>query len=240
MKMPSHARIRRQVLVVVGLGGALTVVSLAGAQGWHVTSAPSLPWQSIASSADGRELVAVTGYLDAVYGIGTPLPIYISSDGGASWTPSAGPAGIWEGSYTGGLIYVWPYVGPWQLTPVPMTNDWASVACSSDGTVLAAASLYGSIWVSANTGSTWARTAAPNRGWISVACARNGTELVAAHWDGFIYSSPDGGTAWTQTGAPSNYWWTIASSADGSILVALGQEEDGYTSRPVSTWKGSF
>jgi hypothetical protein len=40
-------------LIVAVLGGLLTVVNLAFAQGWTISGAPAQPWKTVACSADG-------------------------------------------------------------------------------------------------------------------------------------------------------------------------------------------
>src|SRR5213082_4248806 len=78
MKIPSYIRPNCPVLLVAGLGGLFTVVNLASSQTWTRTSAPSNPWSSVASSADGTKLVAAgADYWDvAGYGHLQASPIY--------------------------------------------------------------------------------------------------------------------------------------------------------------------
>jgi len=49
---------------VAAFSGLFTAVNPAFAQDWTLTSAPNLPWSSIASSADGTKLVAVSEQSD--------------------------------------------------------------------------------------------------------------------------------------------------------------------------------
>src|SRR6476469_8264594 len=59
---------------------------------WKKTSAPAEPWfGDIASSADGRELVAPVNLFDD--STDTPLggPIYKSTDGGNTWNKTSAP-----------------------------------------------------------------------------------------------------------------------------------------------------
>ena len=118
----------------------------------------------------------------------------------------------------------------WQPTGAP-TAWWTSVACSADGSKLAAAAGSYSgypigVYVSTNSGATW--TACTNtESWLHVGCSADGSTLVAAN------SFPDGtsfitalhtSTNWGATWAPGHpafrgYTGTIASSADGRVLI---------------------
>jgi len=54
---------------------------------WMTTSAPPINWMSVASSADGSKLVAVTG--GAVFEETGEGPIYSSTNGGSTWTSNS-------------------------------------------------------------------------------------------------------------------------------------------------------
>src|SRR5690242_20067439 len=73
-------------LFVVGILHA--IVKPAFALTWTLTTAPNLPWFSMASSADGKVLVAVP------YG----GPIYSSTNFGVTWTSNSAPTSpTWSG-----------------------------------------------------------------------------------------------------------------------------------------------
>ena len=196
------------VLELIMVVGAVRYVS---AQTWTPTSAPSLPWSSLACSADGNQLVAAGffRFQNEVW-FYRPLFIYTSADSGATWTQSA-----------------------------TTSNLWTSVAISADGTKLVAAAklgfdLYngdvagdGGVYASTNSGVTWTRTTAPANNWSSVTSSADGTKLVAVSLDdgagddeGSIYISLDSGVTWARTSAPANGWSLVASSADGTKIVA--------------------
>lgn len=108
----------------------------------------------------------------------------------------------------------------WTLTTAPY-NHWVSVASSADGNTLAAASNPGLIYVSTNSGATWAAaTNAPNGYWWCITVSGDGSNMAAGIDGGSIYTSRDYGATWICTGAPDNFWWSIASSADGRTLAA--------------------
>jgi len=135
--------------------------------------------------------------------------IYLSNDAGATWTPA-----------------------------YPAINTWSCVASSADGTKLVAAATItaatdgglslssdGRVYVSANSGVTWASSGQRDN-WKSVAVSADGTKLVAAVGSsvqsglGRIYVSTNSGWTWQQSMESTNHWVSVASSADGTRLVA--------------------
>jgi hypothetical protein len=238
---------------------------------WNPTPAPTDLWQSVAMCADGTKMIAAasmslqTGDPPTISGDGL---IYLSTNSGANWMPGTAPNNAWScvaasadgtrlvaaasvlRSYGGavlsgdGLIYRSTNSGTsWYATSAPSDN-WKSIACSSDGTRLVAAvdisvnTNAGLIYVSTNSGSTWMQTRTGN-GFTSVASSADGARLVAADpcaclWNGFecigfccctldnqqIYVSTNSGATWTASGAPAARWQSVVSSADGLTLAA--------------------
>jgi photosystem II stability/assembly factor-like uncharacterized protein len=223
-----------RILLVVST--ALLAANFALAQTWTQTSAPSNGWASVASSADGSQLVA------AAY----PGPIYISTNSGSAWTLTSAPNEYWlsvassaDGTklvaVSDGPIYVSTNSGTsWTLTSAP-NEYWGSVASSADGNKLVAVAPLGMggngpavIYTSTNSGTTWIQQTNTDIAfpfWISVASSADGTRLVVVGGHR-IYYSTNSGTTWAQTGthlgpssllSPSR---VIASSADGNKWVA--------------------
>ena len=83
------------------------------------------------------------------------------------------------GTIAGGTIYTSPNSGgTWAPTSAPSDN-WTSVACSSDGTKLVAVVGAGLIYISTNSGGAWTPTTAPYSNWRSVACTSDGSKFLA-------------------------------------------------------------
>jgi hypothetical protein len=133
---------------------------------WKQANNPPQDWAAVGSSqaicwsADGSRLaVALSGG-----NFQQPLPIYISTNLGVTWT----------------------------LTSAP-TNNWTSVASSSDGSKLAATSIVssnstpGPIYTSTNFGITWTSSDVSGM-WTSVAMSADGSKLVAVSRPGGIYT----------------------------------------------------
>ncbi len=123
-----------------------------------------LLWGSVASSADGHELVAAAYASAVIHTNGSDIytggPIYISTNSGATWT----------------------------LTDAPLQN-WQSVASSSDGHVLIAAANGGPVCISTNSGAHWNLSDAPITNWSAIACSADATKMFAAANQGGIWIS---------------------------------------------------
>ncbi|MBN1648332.1 MAG: chitobiase/beta-hexosaminidase C-terminal domain-containing protein [Spirochaetales bacterium] len=122
--------------------------------------------------------------------------IYGSGDSGMSWTVLAG------------------------------VNYWHHIACSADGTILAA--FTGSdqdgtrIWVSLDSGATW-QGRADMRMWRGVDCSNDGSVMAAVCYGpngSGIYVSADSGATWTQKLAVSGSWASVTVSGDGTKMAA--------------------
>jgi hypothetical protein len=208
----------------------------AQAQSWKQTSAPTGNWWSLASSADGTQLIAAadgiyfstnsgltwavttnlsqTGWLGvASSGDGARLAafgngIYTSSDSGATWNPA---------------------------TNVPSAG-WHGLATSADGmTLIAVSDISGSsVYISGDGGARWTPTiVAANLGWQAVSCSADGRviAMVASFGGRGIYTSTDSGTTWTGSTAISSSYAAagVAVSADGTTIIA-GNGRNLYTS----------
>ncbi len=222
---------------LVAVCGLLLIIDPAFAQTWTQTIALSNAWISIASSADGVRLAAVSqGYHGQ---------ISISTNSGATWAQTSAPTNYgWNSvasSADGSKLTAVSYNGPicvstnlgtnWTLANAP-NEYWGSVASSADGTKLAAVAPVGVngndpavIYTSTDSGTTWIQqtNADVHPSWVSVASSADGTKLVVVGIR--IYYSTNSGTTWTQTRtslgpfgliSPSQI---VASSADGNKWV---------------------
>jgi hypothetical protein len=124
------------------------------------------------------------------------------------------------------------------------SRPWKSVASSSDGTKLVAASEGDSgdyIYTSSDSGLTWIPRGTTPQDWYSVASSSDGTRLVAVEYIGnSIYASANSGLTWTQTGFQSQEnWRSVASSADGTKLIAAGPSSIYTSADSGATWTQS-
>ena len=112
--------------------------------------------------------------------------------------------------------------------------DWRSIAISSDGTKIVAAST-GAIYVSSDSGTTWtSKYSGPN--FNSVAISGDGNKIVATNrgnQNSYIYTSTNFGTSWT-TSRPSGYeCWNsckIEMSTDGTRIYLTNYDNGIYVS----------
>jgi hypothetical protein len=236
--MKPNLPVTRLLLITLVLSASISRVA---AQTWTLTSAPGNYWGSVASSADGRMLVAVAfGDLN-----NKPGPIYRSANAGTNWTLTSAPAKYWrsvassadgtklvaaadfaDAQANPGRLYTSLNSGTYWIETSAPAGFWFAVAASADGNEMIAAPFYGGIYISTNSGFTWTQTTAPTNYWQSIASSADGAKLVAVcDYDpntnpGQIYISTNSGVTWTATSAPMTLWQSVASSADGTKLVA--------------------
>jgi len=181
----------------------LIMADFSFAQTWTQTGAPVTNWQAVACSANGTTLVGVAiAYGTNMFSnlVREPGPVYISTNSGATWTQSSG-----------------------------MSDVWNSVACSADGTKMAAIAGFDGIYISTNSGSTWflAGLSTHQFFWDSLAISADGTKWLAGGDDNGVYFSTNSGVSWTMVIAPigySTYWTSVAASADGNKWIVAGNE----------------
>ena len=210
---------------------------------WTQLSTPNntLAWTSIKCNYNGT----------IVFAAQTNGSLYLSGDGGTSWTQQSG-AGVrnWAALYLSddGQVLVatvnsgniWVSVnGGGFWTPRATSRLWQVLTGTSDGgLLLAAASSPGpgvaSLYRSTDYGTTWTATAASqvtNASIAGLACSINGNKLMVsglANSIPFVYRSQNGGTTWVLEPAPpsgtlpAGIQGSIAMTPDGTTLLATG------------------
>lgn len=163
-------------------------------------------WTAVASSADGRKLVAAAY---SAYYFGNASLIYTSTNTGASWTQTSAPNLEW--------VSVASSADGTKLVAAPLNG---LIYTSSDS---------GATWTAQTNGIA---NGGPQQ-WASIASSSDGTKLVALVQNGVIYTSSNSGATWSQVYNVNRVWQCVASSADGSKLVAVTDNDQIYTSDPV-------
>ncbi len=156
-------------------------------------AAPNLNWAALASSSSGNRLAAA-----AVLG-----GIYVSQDGGASWSRSNAP-----------------------------TLGWAALSMSPDGRRLAAVARDGPVYTSDDHGLTWQARASGSRPWSGVHISADGLRIVGVVIGGGIHRSTDGGATFQEIAGTGNTdWRAVSGSESGQRLVAVASLYAGDTAR---------
>jgi hypothetical protein len=220
---------------------------------WTKTNAPAISygypyssgtrWQRVASSSDGKNLVAVING-----SIGPTTGIWTSSDYGVNWTKTSAPAANWSSvasssngknlvaaqSGSSGRIYTSTDYGvTWtkrsDTNGTPASTRWTRVASDEDGKNLVAVSSNTNtskptgIWTSTDYGVNWTRSngingtnAAPAADWSGISSSSDGKNLVAVIDNGIpsgIYTSSDYGVSWTNQPNTQAIHWISVDSS---------------------------
>lgn len=212
-------------------------------------------WHSLSSSTDGNVMVA--GQADLRGGSDTS-PLFVSRDGGVTWTESNAPSGIWiasDVSGTGDRIVAVQYQGAGmylssdrgqnfvQVTlPAGMPNNtfFEGVTLSEDGNRVAAAIMGGGILVgtvdAAGTVTWITPTGLPATGdWRAIDSSADGQVMVAVGQDPVAYISTNGGAAWTSlAAAPTNQnWYRVKVSGDGQTIAMAANNFGGSSGNGI-------
>ncbi|MEJ6022432.1 WD40/YVTN/BNR-like repeat-containing protein [Ramlibacter sp. PS4R-6] len=174
--------------------------------------------------------------------------MYMSRDGGATWTAGNSPSATWISSAmsaSGSVVYALEYGGAmyvsrdfgssWtRLAAAPGNAGWEAVTTSQDGQRVAAVVQNGALMLSSNGGATW-RTAAmpdgqPTHWWRWIDGSADGRVLVAVAHTGDIFRSADAGATWQRldAGAAEN-WYRVKVSADGSTIAVVANAFGGVS-----------
>lgn len=159
-----------------------------------------IEWRSVASSADGSNLIAAAWQDGALSNGWTYGRVWLSKDSGVTWVDQSG-------------------------TP---TYHWTSVASDYSGNRLLAATASsdgdGFVWTSSNGGGTWSNysSALGSAYWQGVAVSSNGNTMVVGDESGSngVFLTSNAGTTWQYQSDLSGFWRRVAISADASIVVA--------------------
>lgn len=182
-------------LVLASLFGRLYTSTNSGAT-W-VARETDRAWADVASSGNGKTLVAVAGR-DLM---GASGRIHVSTDSGVSWTP--------RGS------------SQYDFTSVAASRDGVTLLATSQG--LGDKFSEGRLFTSSNSGVTWVASGEKNA-WLTSASSSDGKKLFAAASTGSIYTSVLKGSGlrnWTPTASGKASWTGVASSDDGTKLAAI-------------------
>jgi photosystem II stability/assembly factor-like uncharacterized protein len=177
-------------------------------------------WEEIASSSDGRKLVAIAPY-DF---------IYTSADSGATWVPR-GKKGLWKdiassadgkrlvaAELGGGQIYSsHDYGASWVPVVTDSSHLWHRIAISSDGIRIVAVAVNDGIYTSIDTGK------------ISIKGTVTIKKVFGANYIAIFSNAPDTEYAVvaTKTGSKT-ITFTGKTAGNGAASIKLKQNLVGY------------
>jgi len=172
-----------------------------------------------------------------------------------TWTPTSAPTTNWLGIACSAdartvialadFIYISTNSGStWRATAPPnMQGAMRGIACSADGTTIAASGWLNGVGMSAcvstNLGSSWVVASAKYTSFTGhLASSADGSTLLLAGGDlqatgdkSPIFTSRDFGVTWISNSTPKTDWRAVACSADGSTMVAVGAGQPILTSK---------
>jgi len=167
-------------------------------------------------------------------------PVYISLNGGSSWTTvsAKGVNGFPAVTCTpdgntmyiaceGGGVYKSSNSGMlWSETLIPISGQaWRSITCSSDAKYVLAVSYNMGVYVSTDSGASWIKAMVPtSEMWQSCICSNDGSLMGISSGSGKISTSSDYGLSWINANMRLPRGWngimSLQSSYDGRVLVA--------------------
>jgi hypothetical protein len=114
---------------------------------------------------------------------------------------------------------------------ISLSNAFSIITSSADGTKWVATfhSATDFIYVSTNSGRSWAPTASPSSSqWEALASSADGKVLAGAIFNGTIYYSTNAGFNWLPSGVPNRGWLALSMSADGTRIMAAANGDTIY------------
>jgi hypothetical protein len=209
---------------------------------WAKSAAPSLPWNSVSMSYNGKTLAATAG----------KQGLYLSKDFGKEWKKVKGlEATNWVStklSNTGSLVLGCSENGVYRSTNsgetfemvLNVAGHWNAMYMDETGRYAAVVGLTESVYVTKDFGKTWAPADISASHLIDVTGDKTAKQLYTAGLAEGIFASSNRGATWEKTSAPDLMWSSITTDATGSIVVAAAADEVIYFSTNYGqSWKKS-
>ena len=217
---------------------------IATGSGIYASTNSGVTWTAVNLNTSGALQSATSSSDGIILALAGSGGVYVSTNSGANWQLNrSAPQNLWYWSIAcsadGKRMITAPYYDTpagnpqllymsqdfgttWASASAP-SNHWSAVASSADGSKLLALAFNGPIYVSTNSGKSWATNAVVDY-WRSVACSADGTKAVAVAEPGSVYTTTNSGASWSShfVFGASPGWGSVASSADGVRLFAVG------------------
>lgn len=116
-------------------------------------------------------------------------------------------------------------------------KDWRSMIVSADGSKIVALTNDNFLYVSLDSGNTWAIETLSMNNPLQVFFSDNETKLLLTTYGDYIYSSSDLGKSWTPfTDLGKTNWSSIISSTDGTKLTAIKYGKSYVSENSGESW----
>ncbi|MEI6421767.1 MAG: MBG domain-containing protein, partial [Lentisphaerota bacterium] len=207
-----------------------------------------------------QKKVAVSGDGKTLFVGGWHANLLMSKDAGASWLNTYPPGGDWTsvscsddaqvviGTFIPGTLQITTDGGTtWSAdAPEEKSEDWASSAVSSDGSILYIGHSWGDVFKKTGA-AAWTKLTLPNTAdaaCLVLRCSADGRTVLAGQLEGVLLLSKDAGASWKlvdlNDGKPAQ-WAEGWMSADGkTILVSASAGPLNASSDGGDTWQTFF
>lgn len=229
--------------IYVGEFSGKIVRSQDGGATFAETSAPNFFWMDICCAWFADVVLAVG--TDGTFSGATNIPVYVSPDGGGTWTPRTVQTGrYWTGcgidlvgtnmvvvsgpdSSNEGYLFLSTNSGVnWTRKDAAGTKGFYGLDMDAAGTViLAAYNEVGTLKISTDGGTVWTTkviTEALNA-FSDVALASSFPNIMMAVNDGEVWRSIDTGATWVKLDVVAAHWKRVSVSSSG-LQIILGAE----------------
>jgi photosystem II stability/assembly factor-like uncharacterized protein len=218
--------------------------------GVYVSGDRGLTWMKKSQGVRVDEyspVICVAGNGSNLYAGTYSYGIFVSHDGGNSWTHATLPvndeyyamcfyinsSGIYAGMMIGGILFSSDNGQTWTSMSSGLPTMTAYTSIVQVGSKLFASSFQG-VFASGDNGHTWVSTGSELSGKMVNSLATNGTDIIAATFETGVYMSKDQGSSWFQinSGLPANPK-ALCVAINGQWLF-LGTKEQGVWRHPYA------
>ncbi len=195
-------------------------------------------WNTLSINGDGSVILA-----------GDDYNLYVSTDGGISWTSKVANSIISSAISPDGMKMI---IGTWQgaYLSTDKGNTWNStlthengmnsVSINYDGSCLLASALNaGGLYLSTNGGASWARILPEIYYWEWRTSITNEGKMLVAPYGGDLLTSDNSGASWTThntASGASKLWTSLSVSSAGNKIILSTDARLYYSSDGGDNW----
>ena len=161
----------------------------------------------------------IPGATDSWYSVQYSYGLCRSTNAGIYWQSLGSGGTNWLNVACGGakgeVVLSMPYAGyavlstnwgqSWSAITAAPAAQWRGAFVSTNGAVLALCGANQQVWMSWNTGQSWAAKTPPQSSPSAIVCSQDGTNIFLAVTFKSCYRSGDAGASWTQINAIPPY-----------------------------------